>query len=151
MFEIIDEIRPRVKERASIRERVFTWLGAICFLSLLLIATVCPIYALAEEIPVHVFERQGLLVRLMPGPCVDPVSVALIQRAIPPQFHSRFKAVESVWPEKDGTFKPYAGCWAEFSGEEADHTSPVIFTVFSDGSSGVVEKSIFTKKAGVGV
>jgi hypothetical protein len=123
MFEIIDEIRPRVKERASIRERVFTWLGAICFLSLLLIATVCPIYALAASIAVT---TQGdAKITLFDEPCKLRAVSNLKMRA--------------VWVEKGKTFE---GCFGV-------HPGGVVLAYFDDGSVVIMPVQDFAAVTGV--
>jgi hypothetical protein len=38
MLEIIDEIRPRKEERATLRQRALIWFGIVCALALLLLA-----------------------------------------------------------------------------------------------------------------
>src|SRR5688572_20318091 len=96
----------------------------------------------AEEIPIHVAEANGVEVRLMGTPCVDPISISLVK----PQYLPRLKAIQSTWPEKDGTRKAYAGCWLELTPEEA--AEPAFLLVFEDGTHGVVPKSEFKKMRG---
>ena len=94
------------------------------------------------EIPLHVLEKENVEIRLMGTPCVDAASIAQIR----PLVLHRFRAIESVWPEKDGTSKAYAGCWAELTSEEAGEE--VFLLVFSDGASGGIPKSEFRKVKG---
>ena len=104
----------------------------------------------AEEVvvPVHVLEEDGTIIRLMPTPCTDPTSVLVIAMNLPPQFHTRFKAIDSEWPMKDGSRKTFDGCWAEFTPEETGEKEALIYVAFSDAKSGFVEKSAFTKLRG---
>jgi hypothetical protein len=96
--------------------------------------------AYAEDIPLHVAETNGVEVRLMGTPCVDPVSLSLVK----PQYLERLKAIQSTWPEKDGTRKAYAGCWLELTADESPE--PAFLLVFEDGTHGVVPKSEFKVK-----
>jgi hypothetical protein len=142
MLEIIDEIRPRKQERMSFREIVSYLIGVVSILLLVTLAT----NAYATDIPVQVLEKDGITIRLMNKPCVEPVSVAMIV----PSMLGRFKAIESVWPEKDGSKKAYAGCWAHLTPPEALEEGYLV--VFSDGQSGFIPKSEFKKMRGqVGV
>jgi hypothetical protein len=143
MLEIIDEIRPRKQERMTLRERVGFWFGMACLVVLVGIAT----NAYAQDIPLHVLDKDGISISLMDRPCTDPVSIGRIN----PQHLPRFKAVRSVWPEKDGTRKEYAGCWATLTPEESGSVEGFLI-VFSDGESGFIPKSEFKKTRGqVGV
>ena len=101
--------------------------------------------AYSEEIPVHVLEDGQITLRLMPGPCTDAMSALVISNVVPQEYHARFKAIDSVWPEKDGSRKSYPGCWAEFSTSEAGSSEPIIFMTFSDGAYGTLPKSKFNK------
>lgn len=94
------------------------------------------------DIPLHVLEKGNVEIRLMGTPCVDPASIAQIR----PIVLHRFRAIESVWPERDGSRKAYAGCWAELTAEEAGEE--VFLLVFSDGASGGIPKSEFKKVKG---
>jgi hypothetical protein len=144
MFEIIDEIRsnPHKADRMTLRERVVVALGVVCFFFLLFLAVAWSTKAYAEEIPVHVLEQNGVVVRLMNTPCVDPVSIAQIN----PAFLHRFKAIDSMWPE-NGQIKRYAGCWVEMSKEETG-AEEAFLLVFEDGAKGVVPKAEAVKKRG---
>ena len=104
----------------------------------------------AEEVvvPVHVLEEDRTIIRLMPTPCTDPTSVLVIAMNMPPQFHTRFKAIDSEWPMQDGSRKKFPGCWAEFSTEETGEAEAMIYVVFSDAKSGFLKKSAFTKLRG---
>lgn len=145
-LDIIDEIRPRKDERGFLR-KVIAVLGAICFVLLFLLAATWPTKAYAD-IPVHVLEKDGVQIRLMDKPCVDAKTLSQIN---PAQAH-RFKAIESVWPERDGSRKKYAGCWVRLTKEEAKHHEDVFLLVFEDNTSGGVPASEFKKTKGqVGV
>jgi hypothetical protein len=140
--DIIDEIRPHSNQRATIREWAGYFLGVVSILLLVALAT----NAYATDIPVQVLEKDGITIRLMNKPCVEPVSVSMIV----PSMLGRFKAIESVWPEKDGTRKAYAGCWAHLTPPEALEEGYLV--VFSDGQSGFIPKGEFKKMRGqVGV
>jgi hypothetical protein len=109
----------------------------------------CLVYSVvkAEPIPVHVFEQPGdFTIRLMPGACADPTSAMLIATNIPPQFHGRAKAIDSSWRVKEGGYRPFPGCWLEFTKEEVGEE--VFFLAFSDGKSAFVPKSEFKKMKG---
>ena len=111
---------------------LINWLCFVCLL--VFVARVTE----AADVPVHVLEKDGIEIRLMNSPCVDPVSVSQIN----PQFFEHFKGLVSVWPEKDGSRKAYAGCWAELPGGEA------FVVVFADNTNGVIPKSEFRKVKG---
>jgi hypothetical protein len=144
MFEIIDEIRsnPHKADRMTLRERVVVALGVVCFFFLLFLAVAWSTKAYAEEIPAYVLEANGVTIRLMSGPCVDGVSLGMINV----QHQGRFKALDSIWPEPTG-MKKYAGCWTEMSKEETGSEEAFVL-VFSDGTSGVVPKAQSLKKPG---
>lgn len=132
------------EERQTLAQRVIAWLGVVRLLVLVSVAT----QTHAVEIPVQVLEKDGITIRLMNTPCVDPVSVA----AINPAFLARFKGLESVWPEKDGSRKAYAGCWVELKAGESGAFEDGFLVVFSDGESGFIPKTEFKKTRGqVGV
>lgn len=116
------------------------WAGVIFIVSVVLYAM--PVRA--QDIPVHVLEKDGVEIRLMGTPCVDPKSIASIN----PAFLSRFKAIDSVWPEKDGSRKRYAGCWAEIKAGEYGALEDTFVLVFEDNTSGAVPKSEFKKVKG---
>lgn len=101
--------------------------------------------AYAEEVPVHVIEQNGIVIKLMSTPCVDPKSLAQIN----PQMAPKFKASDSMWPEKDGTKKRYAGCWLEVKAGEYGMPEDVFVFVFEDNTSGVVPKAEALKKTGL--
>ena len=104
----------------------------------------------SEEVPVHVFEDKGVLIRMMPGPCVDGVSALVISMNVPPQFSSKFRAIESEWPMQDGSRRAFAGCWASFKAEEIGSTEDVLVLVFEDRQYFVVPKKEFLKTPGQG-
>lgn len=104
--------------------------------------------SVAEEIPLHVLDKDGVVIRLMDKPCVDPVATGMIL----PQALHRFRAIESMWPEKDGSRKAWGGCWAELTPEETSTGQASFLLVFGDGEHGVVAKEEFKKTRGqVGV
>lgn len=142
MLEIIDEIRPRKEERASFREIASYIVGILCLVALGVAAT-WPTKAHAQDIPLHVLDKDGVQVRLMDSPCVDARSIMMIR----PEALPRFKAVQSTWPEKDGSRKDYGGCWAELTAQESGGEEGFLI-VFSDGESGFVPKSEFKKVRG---
>lgn len=87
----------------------------------------------------------GTYINLMPGPCVDPFSVAFIETTSP-ELKSRARAVDSKWLEQDGSLKSYAGCWVELTAEEAGQ--PMFVMVFSDGATRAYTKKAFNTKRG---
>jgi len=92
-----------------------------------------------SAIPVHVIEQGRTVIRLMPGPCVDPYSLAFVSR-LEPQIVERLRAIDSTWPMSDGTRRPFAGCWIELTAEEAGGT-PAFGLIFEDGQRFTVPKS----------
>ena len=143
MLEIIDEIRPFSKQRATLREWAGYFLGVVSVVLLVVLAT----NAYGTDIPVQVLEKQGITIRLMNRPCVDAVSISLIQ----PQHLPRFKAIESVWPERDGSKKAYAGCWTLLTAQESG-ADECFLVVFSDMQSACIPTGEFRKMRGqVGV
>jgi hypothetical protein len=125
---------------------VALWAGVIFMLGLL---TSCAQAAEPPktEIPVHVFDRDGVQARLLSGPCVDGRSAMVIVMGLP-QFADRFRAIESTWPMQDGTRRAFGGCWAELSAAEAGAPVAVIIMVFEDGTAFALPKSDFVKLRG---
>lgn len=119
--------------------------------ALVLVILIWTTKALAEEpIPVHVVEREEVKMRLMSGPCTDPVSIGLIMNS-PVEYHGRFKAVSSQWKDERGNWKEFAGCWMELKASEVPGTpGDVIVLVFSDGWNGAFLKRDLIRKAGAG-
>ena len=135
-------------ERATLRQivvAVYGAIGALCLAFLLLVSATWPTKAIAEElIPVHVLDKDGVEISLMAAPCVDPVSLRLVRA----EHHARLKALQSVWPERDGSRKAYIGCWMELSPEESGQEGGAFLVVFEDNEHGVVPKSEFKKVRG---
>jgi hypothetical protein len=125
---------------------VALWAGIIFMLGLL---TGCAQAAepSTTEIPVHTMEKDGVEINLMPGPCVDPVSISMIR----PDARERFKAIKSVWPQRDGSRKAFAGCWTELTKEEVGAEEPAFLLVFEDRETGAVPKSEFRLRGQSGV
>lgn len=126
-------------ERCRLRGIVF-WVLVVVFAASLLYGLK---HARGEEVPLHVLEKDGVEIRLMGTPCVDQTSIGLIQ----PAYLPRFRAIDSVWPERDGTRKRYAGCWMALTSEEAGGEE-VFLLVFEDRATGAVPKSEFRKMRG---
>lgn len=127
------------EERAKLVQRVLVTIGIICAIGLILVST----RAHATDIPLHVLDKDGIEIRLMDKPCVDPRSVLVIR----PDALPRFKAVQSFWPTKDGSRKEFAGCWAELTAQESGSDEGFL-VVFADGESGFIPKSEFRKVRG---
>jgi hypothetical protein len=146
------EIYPELSSREAKQERgflrkVIAVLGALCFVLLFALAATWPTKAYSQDIPLHVLDKDGVNIKLMGTPCVDAPSMSMIR----PDALSRFKAIESVWPEKDGSRKAYGGCWTELTAAESGSVDGFLL-VFADGASGFVPKSEFRKVRGqVGV
>jgi hypothetical protein len=131
------------EERATLAQRLIAVLGALCLVLLVCIAVTWPTNAHAQDIPLHVLDKDGVQIRLMDSPCVDARSIMMIR----PDALPRFKAVQSVWPERDGSRKEYAGCWAALTAQESGSEEGFL-VIFSDGESGFVPKSEFKKVRG---
>ena len=114
---------------------------------LLALTAVWATKAFAEEIPAHVLEKGGVVIRLMRGPCVDPRSQMMILSGLPTHAH-RFKEIDSEWPMQNGARQKFAGCWAEFKKGEIGNDEDIFIVVFEDGTGGAVAKSEFTRKSG---
>lgn len=133
------------------RSRLRSILGGVlagCAVMAVLYAFVYMKPARAEEIPVHVGEIQGAVIRLMPSPCADPRSQFMLMNGLP-QYLDRFKAIDSEWPMQNGTRRRFAGCWAEFAAGEIGPEEAFVL-VFEDGQGGALKKSDFLKKPGQG-
>ncbi len=133
------------------RERLRSWWGVVLAIiaGALIAAGVVYSHKLnAEEIPVHVFEQDGTTIRLMRGPCVEPMIVVFVAQAAP-QYAERFKAIESVWPYRDGSVKRHAGFWMEMSTEETRGGAAFVM-LFDDGQRIVVDKAEFLRGKGSG-
>ena len=122
---------------------VLPWIFWIALSALAIWAT----KACAEEIPAHVLEKGGVVIRLMRTPCLDPRSQMMILSGLPTHAH-KFKAIDSEWPMQNGARQKFAGCWAEFKKGEIGNDEDVFIVVFEDGTGGAVAKSEFTKKPG---
>src|SRR5262245_34385363 len=102
MFEIHPTDCPEAKEeRAHLRVWVVRVLAQICLAGLAGWAT----RAYSVDIPLYVVERNGVEIRLMDTPCIDPVSLSMVK----PDYHHRLKAIDSIWPQRDGTRKRFVG------------------------------------------
>ena len=141
-LEIIDEIRPRKEERSAFRT-IASYAIGLASLVALLVAVTWPTKAGAQDVPLHVLDKEGIRIQLMGTPCVDPRSVMMIR----PDALPRFKAVQSVWPQPDGSRKEFGGCWAALTAQESGSEEGFL-VVFSDGESGFIPKSEFKKVRG---
>ena len=103
----------------------------------------------SEEIPVHVYDGDGVTMRLMRSPCSDPRSGMMIASEIP-QYLDRFKKIESEWRMQDGSKRSFSGCWATFAKGEVGNPLDVLVLVFEDGQNFVVPKEEFLRKPGQG-
>lgn len=135
------------------RRHLWVWVGRIAVLLAALIAVGVSTKAYGQDIPLHVLDKEGITISLMGGACEDTVSLGLIKK----EYHARAKALRSVWPERDGSRKVYAGCWIELTKKdmgvpEEQEWGGAFLVVFSDGESGVIPKTEFKKVRGqVGV
>ena len=103
----------------------------------------------SEEIPVHVYDGDGVTMRLLRSACSDPKTGMMIATQVP-QYLERFKAIESVWRMQDGSSRGFKGCWAEFPKGEIGNPVDVLVLVFEDGQNFVVPKEEFLRKPGQG-
>lgn len=137
------------KEWDDMEAKRITILGRWFFVTIV-IAAVAFLYFLPRmasaqvDIPVYVIDKDSVVIRLLNKPCVDPISLSQIS----PEFHSKFRALDSTWPERDGSKKDYAGCWYEVKAGEYGMPEDAFVLVFSDGASGIVPKSDAMKKTG---
>ena len=141
-LEIIDEIRPRKEERSAFRT-IASYAIGLASLIALLVAVSWPTKAHAQDVPLHVLDKEGIEIRLLDKPCVDARSVMMIR----PDALPRFKAVQSVWPQQDGSRKEFGGCWAALTAQESGSEEGFL-VVFSDGESGFIPKAEFKKVRG---
>ena len=127
MLEIIDEIRPRKQERATLRDivvRVYNWIGALCILFLLALAATWPTEANAD--PIARASAEGIVITLTDEDCKLTAVSNLKKRA--------------TWEEKGKTFE---GCWG---GHPA---FPIVMGYFSDRSVVVLPVEAFAAVSGV--
>jgi len=80
----------------------------------------------------------------MPGPGVNANSLAFMGGL----YTERLRAIESTWRMRDGSAKPFAGCWMLLTKEEAGVES--FFLIFADGERYLIPKDDFLKKPGRG-
>lgn len=144
------------EEEARAERHWLTRIVIAVIVGLVIVGALASMLARAEAtetvpIPVYVYEQDGTTIRLMPGPCVDAVSKVTIMRGAP-QHLERFKAIESVWPMKDGTKRAFAGCWAELAAGEigipedkAGRDERVLLLLFADGQGFAMKKRDFQK------
>lgn len=125
------------------RERLRPWVVIGLVLAVGMILLIIGVNAHAQDVPLHVLDKDGIEIRLLDKPCVDPLSVSMIR----PDAVHRFRAVQSVWPQPDGSRKEFAGCWAELTAKESGGEDGFL-VVFSDGESGFIPKAEFKKVRG---
>ena len=119
-----------------------------------LLATLFLFSAGVVAAPVHVMERDGLVIKLMSEPCSDPVSSVMIAMAPPEVQRGEWKAIESVWPMRDGSKQTFAGCWREVSKELAfaitngKEREVSFLMVFADQQGMLMTKKQFLRKKG---
>jgi len=107
-----------------------------------------------QAAPVHVMERDGLVIKLMSEPCSDPVSSVMIAMAPQEVQRGEWKAIESVWPMRDGSKQTFAGCWREVSKELAfaitngKEREVSFLMVFADQQGMLMTKKQFLRKKG---
>ena len=99
----------------------------------------------AQEIPVYVAEHDGLTLRLLPSPCIDPSSLIVITSA-PPQFRQGWRASSSEWRLRTGQWQTFAGCWLEIKKEDAKSEDDIFVLVFSDGMTAQIFKRDLLRK-----
>ena len=115
----------------------------ILFATLLFV--MAPVAVGGGEVPLYVHESDGVNVRLMPGACVEPTTLAFV--ATLPVYAERFRAIESVWRMRNGQAKPFAGCWLELSEQESGGEITFVL-VFEDGERYVIPKAAFLQRQG---
>lgn len=98
---------------------------------------------IAAEIPMHVYDKDGTVIRLMRGPCSDPRVMEIIVVGMPAHA-PRFKAIESTFRMRSGVSKDFAGCWVELTAEEVGFEA--FFLLFEDGDKYLVPKAEFLAK-----
>ena len=116
MLEIIDEIRPRKQERASIRQvvmAVYNAIGALCLLFLLALAATWPTNANAD--PRFQVVADGARIVLHDDKCAVGAVVNLPYKA--------------TWEEKGKVFQ---GCWG------ARPDAGVVMFYFDDKTVGII-------------
>lgn len=134
------------EESGDRRRTILPLIAWAIVIGLALAAALYPAFARAETaIPVHVIEEGQLSVRMLPGPCVDAQSAMHVMAAAP-QYATRFKAIESSWPHRDGTVHEYGGCWLDLSAEESGVEGGALALIFSDGARYIVPKSAIKPK-----
>jgi hypothetical protein len=98
------------------------------------------------DIPVHVVDHHdGVRMRLLNKPCVDPVSLAMTLQ-LPPHLQERFRAIASEWRAKDGSWGEFAGCWVLVAKEEINAPDDVFVLLFSDREAIQIFKNDLLKK-----
>jgi hypothetical protein len=95
MLEIIDEIRPRKQERATLRGivmAVYNVIGALCLLFLLALAATWPTNASADTTTMVYSDRQMTL-RLLNQPCANTTVLSYLKQ----EARTRYLASILVW------------------------------------------------------
>jgi hypothetical protein len=126
-LEIIDEIRPRKQERATLREivmAVYNAIGILCLLFLFALAATWPTNANAD--PIYRATADGIVITLTNEDCKLPAVSNLKKRA--------------TWTEKGKTFE---GCWG---GHPA---FPIVMGYFADKTVVVLPVEAFAPVTGV--
>lgn len=100
------------------------------YLALLLVLSGCAAIQPQPATPrvLHTLKQDQITIMLLDAPCVDPTSVRMIRA----EKLASFRAIDSIWPEKDGSLKRYAGCWLELKAGDGV-PQDMFFMVFSDG------------------
>lgn len=126
------------------------WMDKLIVAAILILLAVLLKPAQADEVkvPVYTHRSEALSADLYAGECVDPRVLEIIVVGMP-QYLKRFKALQATFKMKDGSRKPFAGCWAEVTAEEVG--VPSLFMIFEDGDYFLVEKKKFLRKMGTEV
>ncbi|HEU4344754.1 MAG TPA: hypothetical protein VFU31_24630 [Candidatus Binatia bacterium] len=102
------------EERATLAQRIIVALGVICGAALLMLA----LEARAEEIPVHVFEDEGVTLQLFAAPCEDEKARAAVINSPLNELTGKLQKAASWWSVLTPigpTSMGFAGCWVEFT------------------------------------
>lgn len=95
--------------------------NAVLGLALILaVAMVLAPMALAQDVPLHVFENEGVTLHLYAAPCDNAEAKAYAGHPRSPikDVVGNLKRADSSWPVRTPfgvVTAPYAGCWVEFT------------------------------------
>lgn len=96
------------EERATLAQRLIVWLGFVCFLVLVGLATSASAAPLFKNVG---NDGRPMSLRLLDAPCTNSKVVTHLIANVKPEFISQFKSAVLHYGGRD-----WASCWIEYQG-----------------------------------